>query len=196
MFATNLYQTTDNRHAVRPERLIAEDSDSGFQFFQGVCEKNGRMTCISAHGKSNIFSVVIRHLSEKVLVVADGAAFGSEMEKLMRVIKNYPNITLYLPESFEWLILRSGVIEDSSLREMLKNPENYIESGDYFSWERYFTSQLIRITQDSYLRYAKRKLNPAYLQEKIFDRILAVMQGINLNSQQSISGELKSTEPQ
>ncbi len=174
----HLYPTIDNRHAVRPENVIAEDSNAGYQFLQDVCEKNGGMTCISAHGKSNIFSAVIRHLSEKVLVVADGAAFGSEMEKLMRVIKNYPNVTLYLPESFEWLILRSGVIEDSGLGEILKNPENYIESGDYFSWERYFTSQLIRITRDSYLRYAKRKLNPAYLQEKISDRILAVMHGI------------------
>lgn len=45
----HLYQTTDNRHAVRPEKVIAEDSDSGFQFFQGVCEKNGGMTCISAY---------------------------------------------------------------------------------------------------------------------------------------------------
>ena len=42
-------------------------------------------------------------------MIADGAAFGSEMEKLMRLIKGYPNIALYLPESFEWLILKSGV---------------------------------------------------------------------------------------
>lgn len=114
-------------------------------------------------------------------MIADGAAFGSEMEKLMRVIKSYPNVTLYLPESFEWLILKSGVIENGSIAEMLKNPEKYIESRDYFSWERYFTSQLIQKTQDSYLKYSKRQLNPAYLQEKVSNRILEVMEGINLN---------------
>lgn len=177
----HLYQTADNYQAVKPDKVIAEDSNSGFQFFQGICERNSRITCISAQGKSNIFAVVIGQLSENILVIADGAAFGSEMEKLMRVIKSYPNVTLYLPESFEWLILKSGVIENGSIAEMLKNPEKYIESRDYFSWERYFTAQLIQKTQDSYLKYGKRQLNPAYLQEKVSNRILEVMEGINLN---------------
>ena len=114
----HLYQVADKRQTVRPEKVIAEDSNSGFQFFQEICEKNSRITCISAYGKSNIFAAVIRHLSEKILVIADGAAFGSEMEKLMQIVKNYPNVTLYLPESFEWLILKSGVIGGSSIMEM------------------------------------------------------------------------------
>ena len=176
----HLYPTIDNRHAVRPENVIAEDSNAGYQFLQDVCEKNGGMTCISAHGKSNIFSAVIRHLSEKVLVVADGAAFGSEMEKLMRVIKNYPNVTLYLPESFEWLILKSGVVEGGGIEEILRDPGNDIESRNYFSWERYFTAKLIQNTQDSYLKYTKRQLNPVYLQERISGRILAAAEGISL----------------
>lgn len=90
------------------------------------------------------------------------------------------NIALYLPESFEWIILKSGVIEDSKIIEKLKHPENYIESKKFFSWERYFTAQVIQCTQDSYLKYSKKQLNPVYLQEKISDKILAVMQGINL----------------
>lgn len=108
-------------------------------------------------------------------MIADGAAFGSEMEKLVRLMKGYPNVVLYLPESFEWIILRSGVIEDSEIAEMLKHPEDYIESKDFFSWERYFTAQIIQNTKDSYLEYSKRQLNPAYLQEKISDKILSVM---------------------
>ena len=107
-----LYQVSDYDQAVKPERVITEDSNAGFQFFENVCRENGRIACFSAHGKSNIFTVIVKSPDEKTLVIADGAAFGSEMEKLMRLIKNHPNIVLYLPESFEWLILKSGLIED------------------------------------------------------------------------------------
>ena len=162
---------------VKPETVITEDRNSGYQFFQSICSEHD-LECCSADGKSNIFRLLKERKEERVLVIADGAAFGPEMDRVLQLLTERENSALYLPESFEWLILRSGVIEDSGLGEILKNPENYIESGDYFSWERYFTSQLIRITRDSYLRYAKRKLNPAYLQEKISDRILAVMHGI------------------
>lgn len=176
----HLYQTSDINQPVRPEKLITEDSNSGFQFFYSVCEKGGRTACISAQGKSNIFAVIVNHLDEKILVIADGAAFGSEMEKMMWIMKEYPEVVLYLPESFEWLLLKSGVTEDRDIAEMLQHPEDYIESKDFFSWERYFTVQMIQSTQNSYLKYSKKHLNPVYLQEKILDRILAVMKGINL----------------
>ncbi len=64
--------------------------------------------------------------------------------------------------------------------EMLEHPEEQIESKEYFSWERYFTARLIELTQESFLKYSKRQLNPVYLQEKILDRVLAIMKGIEL----------------
>lgn len=176
----HLYPMTDYRESVKPEKVITEDSNSGFQFFQEICEKE-QITCISAQGKSNIFAVAVKYPDDKVLVVADGAAFGSEMDKLMQLIKGYPKITLYMPESFEWVILKSGIVEDGSILKMLEHPEEYIESKEYFSWERYFTAQLIQHTQNSYLKYTKRQLNPVYLQEKVSDKILAVMEGIELD---------------
>lgn len=63
---------------------------------------------------------------------------------------------------------------------MLEHPEEQIESKEYFSWERYFTAQLIRSTDSSYLKYTKRQLNPIYLQKKNADKILAVMKGVDL----------------
>jgi len=176
----HIYQTADFDQTIKPERVITEDSNSGFQFFHNICEKSGHITCISAQGKSNIFANVLNHLGEKILVIADGAAFGPEMEKLVRLIKNYSNIVLYLPESFEWIILQSGIIEDSDITAMLEHPENHIESQNFFSWERYFTVQLIQCTQDSYLKYSKKQLNPSYIQEKISDKIMAVMKGVDL----------------
>jgi hypothetical protein len=176
----HLYRTSDYHQIVKPEKVITEDSNSGYQFFQNVCQKNKQITCESAGGKSNIFSIVAQQPNEKMLVIADGAAFGSEMGKMMRFVENYPNIVLYLPESFEWLILKSGLIKENRIVKMLEHPENYIESRAYLSWERFFTAQLIECTQDSYLKYAKRELNPAYLQENITNQILAIMKEIDL----------------
>ncbi|MCI8925510.1 MAG: translation initiation factor 2 [Lachnospiraceae bacterium] len=76
----HLYQMTDFIQTVKPKKVITEDSNSGFQFFHSICVKGGKIRCISAQGKSNIFAHVADTLNEKILVVADGAAFGSEME--------------------------------------------------------------------------------------------------------------------
>ena len=176
----NLYQLADYRQATRPVKLVTEDSNSGFQFFQRVCKKTGSIACISAHGKSNIFNAVINSSGEDTLVIADGAAFGSEMDKLMQVVKSYPNIKLYLPESFEWLVLKSGLLPDGNTSKFLEHPWEQIESSEYFSWERYFTALLIQYTQDTYLKYSKKQLNPVYMQEKSINKILAVVKGIDL----------------
>lgn len=50
------------------------------------------------------------------------------------------NIKMYLPESFEWMILNAGVVQEKEIMEILKEPEKYIESQKYFSWERFFTN--------------------------------------------------------
>lgn len=177
----HLYQISGFHQPIKPEQVITEDSNSGFQFFHGICEKRGQIACISARGKSNIFSAVANYLNKEILVIADGAAFGSEMEKLVQLMEGFPNIVLYLPESFEWIVLRSGVIEDNGITEVLEHPEDYIESMDFFSWERYFTALLAQSTQGGYLKYSKKQLNPAYLQEKVSDKILSVMDGIDLS---------------
>ncbi|MDD3252778.1 MAG: translation initiation factor 2 [Lachnospiraceae bacterium] len=176
----HLYATEDFRQSVKPQKVITEDSNSGYQFFENVCKNNGEVNCVSAQGKSNIFAKVVENPNEKILVIADGAAFGSEMDKLMKYIQDHPVVTLYLPESFEWLILRSGLLEDNSIRELLNQPENLIASETYFSWERYFTAQLIEKTKGSYLQYTKRQLNPVYLQNRVKDKILEGMNWIEL----------------
>lgn len=65
----------------RPKLLITEDSNSGFQFFQHICD-NSNITCISAGGKSNLFTRLLNNENAEILVVADGAAIGSEMENI------------------------------------------------------------------------------------------------------------------
>lgn len=106
------------------------------------------------------------------MVIADGAAFGSEMSRIMLQVKSMGNCSLYLPESFEWLILKSGLIDGNRVRSILEHPEDYIESMIYFSWERFFTKLLVDESGDSYLAYKKGELNPAYLHEKEKNRIV------------------------
>lgn len=136
---------------------------------------------VSANGKSNIFSNIIQNISEqKLLIIADGAAFGSEMDRIMKLISEKKNIVLYLPESFEWLILKSGIIDVKEIRIVLEKPVDYIECMDYFSWERFFTAFLIKMTEQSYLQYTKRKLNPVYLQEQEKEKICRQLENIEL----------------
>lgn len=165
---------------VRPDRLIMEDSNSGYEFFSGVCAGKD-IECISAGGKSNIFRLLKQYHDKKVCVVADGAAIGPEMAALYKQTAYNENISLYLPESFEWLILQSGIVKNKGLIEILSSPEEYIESQDYFSWEQYFTRILAQITEGSYLQYRKSSLNTAYLHEKSKMMIMAAVKGMDLS---------------
>ena len=90
--------------------IVTEDAKSGFQFFQAVFEDN-ETVCIPAGANSNIHSVIRKDPEGKTVVIADGAAFGSEIDRVLKLEKSGFRICLYLPESFEWIILRSGLID-------------------------------------------------------------------------------------
>ena len=78
---------------------------------------------------------------------------------------------LCLPESFEWLLLKSGLVHADDLATMLENPSEYIESEDFFSWENYFTDYLVQNTIGTPFQYTKSRLNPVYTQENNRKRI-------------------------
>lgn len=161
---------------VKPDMVVVEDSNSGYEFFCAVCMEHN-INCLSAKGKSNLKRVVPQS-EEQILVVADGAAIGSEMNELYQLMKINSHMKCYLPESFEWLILKSGQIDGKAVRDILKHPEDYIESQKYFSWERFFTALLVECTKDSYFRYSKSKLNESYLQGKLKQDVLDVIEGV------------------
>ena len=169
----HLYGKTVSTQLDTADILLAEDSNSGFEFFSSLY--GGQAQCVSAKGKSNIFGFLQAHRQQKILVIADGAAFGCEMEKIMQLIRLGRNIILYLPESFEWLVLRAGIIVDSEIKDVLADPSAYIDSKKFFSWERFFTDLLVRHTQDTYLAYTKRSLNHAYLQDTMKRKIINSM---------------------
>ncbi|MCD8075186.1 MAG: translation initiation factor 2 [Lachnospiraceae bacterium] len=175
----HIYGKLNNRESIHPTRILVEDSNSGFEFFEGL-SINKDYNVVSAGGKSNVFTYAQQYADSGVLIIADGAAFGSEMDRIMKLIKQKPDIVLYLPESFEWLILKSGIVKAENLNDILNAPENYIESSQYLSWERFFSSLLVQATIGSDLKYSKKKLNPVYLQDTIATKILAAMEKIKL----------------
>jgi len=158
--------------AGKPDLVIVEDSNAGYAFFQHYFGRHG-IRCVSANGKTKIFHALLSEEYQTALVIADGAAFGPEIERVLS-LRQVRNMGLYLPESFEWIVLRSDVLDDPEIRAILSSPENYIASEDYFSWEQFFTELLSTRSRDTYLAYAKRRLNQNYLQDSTLNKIAHV----------------------
>ena len=166
-----IYGDVKNTISFHPDIILVEDSNAGYEFFEAVAEDK-YWTTISAGGKSNICKRLKKYEDKKILIIADGAAFGPEMDMVMKKINLSNSMAIYLPESFEWLILKSDVIRDKAIAEVLDHPSDFIESKEYMSWERFFTALLVDKTKDTYLRYSKSKLNDAYKNRKIQEKIL------------------------
>lgn len=150
--------------------VVVEDAKSGYQFWKNVCEGYA-LECVTAKGKGNILKFAESDESKKKLIVADGAAFGPEMANVYGVVRKR-NYDLFLPESFEWLILKSGIISEGNVKKVLDNPSEYIDSREYFSWEQFFTAYLIEVSKNKEYKYSKNKINSYYLSKKNMKRIL------------------------
>lgn len=174
-----IYGSDIYKQSIHPDTVLTEDSNSGYQFFKSICDDT-HIKCESLNGKSNIFQYLNSHDNENILVIVDGAAFGSEMHRVTELIRDKKGVAIYLPESFEWLVLLSGVVKNSMLNSILERPADYIESKEYFSWERFFTAILIDMTKDSYLAYTKKKLNSVYLTDTVKKSILDEIKYIKL----------------
>ena len=168
----------DNELTAKPDLVITEDSKSGYQFFDNYFSEYG-IKCISAESKAKLYNQLLKREYDTALVIADGAAFGPEIERVLS-LKNAKKIMLFLPESFEWIILRSGVVKDTEINAMLEKPYDYIESGKYFSWERFFTDVLTEKTKGTYLKYDKSQLNKSYINPNEKNAIFGVMPEIKL----------------
>lgn len=174
----NIYGEVSQQTGIEPGFVVTEDSNSGYEFFRELSRQK-KIECIAANGKSNILKCLQKNTEcpeGQVLVIADGAAFGSEMREMMQYIENEENIVLYAPESFEWLLLSTNAIPNVNITAILEKPEDYIESAMYASWERYFTKILTEQTQDNPIwAYTKRKLTKVYLSSRMLNAAKKVM---------------------
>ena len=101
------------------------------------------------------------------------------MAKVMKIAER-TDCVLLLPESFEYVLIASVFAKDSEVTKSLERPEDFIECKEFFSWEQFFTALLTKISDGTYLKYSKKKLNPNYLSEKIRNAILnsEIMKGV------------------
>ena len=169
----HLYGEISEQSKVCTQYVLTEDSNSGYEFFSSLF-KQSNISCAAANGKSNIiFSLQKMDPKEGIgLVIVDGAAFGSEMRDVSEYLKEVGGIVLYAPESFEWLLLSTDLIQEIRVSQILEHPEDYIDSREYASWERFFTKLLVSLTQgDPLWAYSKKKLPDIYLSSKIMNAV-------------------------
>ena len=152
------------------QNIVTEDSNSGYQFWTHAF-KNSHVT--SSNGNGNLIKQVEELGPGDALVIADGAAFGSLMESCMSSfqVQTDRRISLWLPESFEYLILKSGVLKSEKITQILENISEYVECEKYESWESFFTELLVTLTAGGVEKYSKNVLNAYYLQDWIGDKI-------------------------
>lgn len=160
------YYDNKTRLDFKPDYIVTEDTNSGFEFFKFIAKD---ADVISAGGKSKIYELVIGMLMngcDKILVVADSAAFGSCVDsarRLLRLAKRLElKLCIFLPESFEYLILKSNILKLSGIEDEIENTHMYAETSEHFSWERYFSARLEKATENTRKRYKKKKLYDYY----------------------------------
>ena len=164
---------------ISPEVVIVEDSNSGYEFFSHVFVDR----CVSAGGKSRVAQMTFEqlHKHSSVLSIVDGAAFGSEIREYLRRVRHMEGkAVLYAPESFEYLVLISGIVNVD--RKKTEETYEYADSVKYESWEQYYTDCLMELTADDrFLRYSKHKLRGGYLAESNMNRLKEVLPSLILS---------------
>ena len=152
------YPVAENNRA---DIVVTGDSNSGYQFFSSLFWKKH---VVSAAGNSSVPDVIQDLQGGDVLVIADGAAFGAVIENCLEYIsaRTGQRISIWMPESFEYLILKSGLIKSEELHKILESIPDYVDSGEYESWERYFTQLLVSLTEHTPYKYSKKDLNEYY----------------------------------
>ena len=183
-----------------PDMVVLEDSGSGYDFFKHVlgdkCKHIGEL--ISSKDRTGGRSKVAKWLKSlfvtdtRILISADGAAFGGELDYIWLDIQLCPNIRFYLYESFEWLLLHTPVFwRDARIRTLVCNP--VVDSKIFLSWERYFTALLVKISRGRVgLAYSdsKSSLPSGYLAPNIVKSLLDYMPEIDLVEQSTALGML------
>lgn len=150
------------------KKIITEDSNSGFDFFKAAYSDKD---LISAGGNANVAGMLGKE--SNVLAIVDGAAFGAFIEDAIAISESRTDarISLWMPESFEYLILNSGILGNESITETLSDPSGFVESSKYESWEQYFTWLLEDCTRETDHPYKKSRLHPYYTQKRIMEKI-------------------------
>lgn len=153
-----------NRNAIcKPQYIICEDSKSGYILFKMIDTNNNKV--MTAYNKDKILDKAEQLFNEthqKILIVADGAAFGQYVRRLAGLIKTN-KLEAYLPDSFEFVLLHSAIFKnDKELQDIINNPLDHIDS-QYKSAEEFFEQLLNKKLLETGIGYNKSGLNSCFI---------------------------------
>ena len=175
---------------IKPELVITEDSNSGFEYFHALYLGN----CVSAQGKSNVYDKIRMAQGKEVLAIVDGSAFGSEIGKVLRYLEaSNIHCVLYAPESFEYLILCAELFDVP--KAVFQETYRFADSVQFMSWEEFYTSYLTDITRNSIYQYSKIKLADIYKTKGTIAKIASVIAEQIRPKEDSSQAEAKKTSP-
>lgn len=154
---------------IKPDIILTEDSNSGMQMMKLLFPDR---IVVSASGKDNVVKVLkqlIAENGEKVIyTIVDGAAFGSCIAGVSKLLKDGVYLSAY--ESFEYLLLREERFFRLAKDELL-HTENYCDSTEFISWERYYLSLLQKLCKLYEMNYSKSKLSPKFRSDLFISHI-------------------------
>lgn len=138
------------------DTVLSEDSKSGYQFYRNFFDGSGT-ECFSSESNSAIFKWLKEHEDKKVFVIADGAAFGSEIDRILK-LRSIANIRLCLPESFEWLILKSGLIKQKISKKFLRILLNILKVRSFLVGKIFLKNILLTVRSIHHFNMQRKKL--------------------------------------
>ena len=127
--------------------IVTEDKKSSFFAMKEISSLD--VDCCS--GNSTVLPILVNGNLNNSIVLVDGAAFGPYIEDLLNCRLN---LLVLCPESFEYLILKSGIVDIERKYYIEFYEKGNIESSKYFSYERYFTHLLTEFSGDTF-NYSK-----------------------------------------
>lgn len=155
--------------------LLTEDSKSGLEFFEARFA-DGRVACASGGNNAGLVAWLNDHADQHVFAIADGAAFGAYAQRVLRLQENHRDtMAICLPESFEWLLLASGLLHSDVVDKALEDPSAQVDSVAFSSWEQFFTQLLKQEAAGTPFAYRKNALPDAFKVPKNADKVMALI---------------------
>lgn len=165
---TSLYSNFP-KSTVNFDTVITEDSNAGFDFFTKFLKD---CSVEKASGNTKLRSAIENSDGLSIYCIVDGAAFGCRIGDLCNYIDAHlaKRVYIWMPESFEWILLKAGVFNIPDLDSILDNPSSYIECSKYCSWERFFTHLASKYSNKKY-KYDKDDLDVYYTSNYILKKV-------------------------
>lgn len=150
-----------------PDILLCEDKNSGYEMFNAIFS----IPVVSAGGKDKIIPYLESHCNDFIYVIADGAGFGNCVNEILRLrSKGCNNFRVYLPESFEYMVL-SYIKFKRLVEDELSHTEDYCDTTEFKSWERYYTYLLETVCLQHNFKYTKLRLPNKLRFKAMYDNI-------------------------